>query len=508
MGGVVHNMFHVSNLKKCYADEPLAVPLDGLHIDDKLHFVEELVEIMDCEVKRLKQIHILIIKVRWNSRRGPEFTWECEDKLQEKYPHLFTKTASSSSANLMLDSEDAYSHLLRDVSSPVFEDLLNIGFPLVDCPGPDTHLQHRVFLSYIPRVIWPAGRIGVFPAEEQPLPVVVSPTTDSPGYIAESDPKEDEKDPEEDPTDYPADGGDDDDDNDESSNDDEDDDDSFDVYETKDERGGAPSFWRGLNPYPPFSRVTARMSIREQPPTPFWSESEIARLLAFHHLHHHHSPYEPSMIQLRAETPSTSHPLLSSTPPSRTPPLLPIPLPTPLPPLLLHSTVCKAGVSEVDIGQPAGRVFVYCSKSDGFLSETAAYCGDKHLRTTVLAQQMEIAGLRAVTTLQSQLGPASGPTQPEIPEEAAKRTTRSTPAATTATTTTVTNAQLKVMIDQGVTHALAAHDADRNMNGDDSHNSGTGFRRTERVARECTYPDFMKCQPLNFKGTEGVVELI
>ncbi|GJV95823.1 putative reverse transcriptase domain-containing protein [Tanacetum coccineum] len=67
---------------------------------------------------------------------------------------------------------------------------------------------------------------------------------------------------------------------------------------------------------------------------------------------------------------------------------------------------------------------------------------------------------------------------------AAKRTTRSTPAATTATTTTVTNAQLKVMIDQGVTHALAAHDADRNMNGDDSHNSGTGVRRTERVARE------------------------
>ncbi|GJT11224.1 hypothetical protein Tco_0291816 [Tanacetum coccineum] len=68
--------------------------------------------------------------------------------------------------------------------------------------------------------------------------------------------------------------------------------------------------------------------------------------------------------------------------------------------------------------------------------------------------------------------------------------------------------QLKAMIDQGVTDALAARDADRNTNGDDSHNSGTGVRRTERVARECTYPDFMKCQPLNFKGTEGVVKLI
>ncbi|GJW17420.1 putative reverse transcriptase domain-containing protein [Tanacetum coccineum] len=94
----VYNTFHVSNLKKCYADEPLAVLLDGLHIDDKFHFVEELVEIMDHEVKRLKQSRIPIIKVRWNSRRGHEFTWEREDQFQKKYPHLFTKTASSSSA--------------------------------------------------------------------------------------------------------------------------------------------------------------------------------------------------------------------------------------------------------------------------------------------------------------------------------------------------------------------------------------------------------------------------
>ncbi|GKA01320.1 putative reverse transcriptase domain-containing protein [Tanacetum coccineum] len=90
---------------------------------------------------------------------------------------------------------------------------------------------------------------------------------------------------------------------------------------------------------------------------------------------------------------------------------------------------------------------------------------------------------------------------------APKRATRSTPATTTATTS-VTNAQLKVMIDQGVTDALAARDADRNTNGDDNHNSGTGVIRTERDARECTYPDFMKCQPLNFKGTKGVVKLI
>nr|GEY34505.1 putative reverse transcriptase domain-containing protein [Tanacetum cinerariifolium] len=73
---IIHNTFHVSNLKKCYSDDPLTVPLDGLRIDDQLHFVEEPVEIMDREVKRLKRSRIPIIKVRWNSKRGPEFTWE------------------------------------------------------------------------------------------------------------------------------------------------------------------------------------------------------------------------------------------------------------------------------------------------------------------------------------------------------------------------------------------------------------------------------------------------
>ncbi|GKF24714.1 putative reverse transcriptase domain-containing protein, partial [Tanacetum coccineum] len=78
---IVQNTFHVSNLKKCYSDEPLAVPLEGLHVDDKLRFAEEHVEIMDREVKQLDQIHIPIVKVQWNSRRGPEFTWEYEDQF-------------------------------------------------------------------------------------------------------------------------------------------------------------------------------------------------------------------------------------------------------------------------------------------------------------------------------------------------------------------------------------------------------------------------------------------
>nr|GEU34786.1 putative reverse transcriptase domain-containing protein [Tanacetum cinerariifolium] len=92
----VHSTFHIRNLKKCLSDEPLAIPLDELHIDDKLCFVEEPVEIMDRETKRLRQSHILIIKVRWNSKRGPKFTWEQEDQFKQKYPHLFTNQASSS----------------------------------------------------------------------------------------------------------------------------------------------------------------------------------------------------------------------------------------------------------------------------------------------------------------------------------------------------------------------------------------------------------------------------
>ncbi|GJY14150.1 hypothetical protein Tco_0383459, partial [Tanacetum coccineum] len=68
-------------------------PWKGVILDDKLHFIEEPVEIMDREVKHLKQSRIPIVKVRWNSRRGPEFTWEREDQMQKKYPHLFANSA-------------------------------------------------------------------------------------------------------------------------------------------------------------------------------------------------------------------------------------------------------------------------------------------------------------------------------------------------------------------------------------------------------------------------------
>ncbi|GJT77456.1 hypothetical protein Tco_1044181 [Tanacetum coccineum] len=195
-------------------------------------------------------------------------------------------------------------------------------------------------------------------------------------YITDSDPEED---PKEDPINYPADKGDDDDDDDESSDDVEDNDDDLKEDKEDDHPASADSI-------PPLiHRVTARMYIREQPPIPFWSEAEIARLLAIPSpspspLSLWSSPlpqitssplpvtspvlvsppplpasptyplgYRAAMIRLRAETPSTSHLLLLSTPPSRTPPILPIPLSTPSPPLLLPFTDCRAGVFEVTL---------------------------------------------------------------------------------------------------------------------------------------------------------------
>ncbi|GJZ56488.1 putative reverse transcriptase domain-containing protein [Tanacetum coccineum] len=92
--GGVHDTFHVSNLKKCLADPTLQVPLDEIQVDAKLNFVEEPVEILEREFKKLKHSRISIVKVRWNSKRGPEFTWEREDQMKLKYPHLFSDVSS------------------------------------------------------------------------------------------------------------------------------------------------------------------------------------------------------------------------------------------------------------------------------------------------------------------------------------------------------------------------------------------------------------------------------
>nr|GEU29020.1 reverse transcriptase domain-containing protein [Tanacetum cinerariifolium] len=85
----IHNTFYLSNLEKCLSDEDLNIHLDEVRIAEKLHFIKEPIEIMDMEIKQLKQSRIPIVKVRWNSSHGPKYIWERDDQMWKKYPHLF-----------------------------------------------------------------------------------------------------------------------------------------------------------------------------------------------------------------------------------------------------------------------------------------------------------------------------------------------------------------------------------------------------------------------------------
>nr|GEW06011.1 putative reverse transcriptase domain-containing protein [Tanacetum cinerariifolium] len=93
----IHDTFHVSNLKKCLVEPDVQVPLEEIEIDENLRFVKEPIEILERDVKKLKRRRIPLVKVRWNSRRGAEYTWEREYQFRKKYPHLFSKTVPSSS---------------------------------------------------------------------------------------------------------------------------------------------------------------------------------------------------------------------------------------------------------------------------------------------------------------------------------------------------------------------------------------------------------------------------
>ncbi|GJV75442.1 hypothetical protein Tco_1507026 [Tanacetum coccineum] len=141
----VYNTFHISNLKKCLSDESLVIPIKELRLNDKLNFVEEPVEIMDLEVKQLKQSRIPIVKVRWNSKREPEFTWKREDQIRAK--------VMSSPNHPTSDIEDAFSSNFPDYipaspdyvpASPgkTYSSSSNNSFGLVPIASPTLSLFH------------------------------------------------------------------------------------------------------------------------------------------------------------------------------------------------------------------------------------------------------------------------------------------------------------------------------------------------------------------------------
>ncbi|GJS25248.1 putative reverse transcriptase domain-containing protein [Tanacetum coccineum] len=143
----VHDTFHVSNLKKCLADPTLQVPLDEIQVDDKLNFVEEPVEIMEREFKKLKRSRIAIVKVQWNSKCGPEFTWEREDQMKLKYPHLFSADSSSDSLTLNQSNRFQAGKKKRKIPLSFCTPSLEAGLSVRKWPGSGTSLSN----SYVER---------------------------------------------------------------------------------------------------------------------------------------------------------------------------------------------------------------------------------------------------------------------------------------------------------------------------------------------------------------------
>ncbi|KAJ9558404.1 hypothetical protein OSB04_013018 [Centaurea solstitialis] len=93
----IHDTFHASNLKKCLSEETLVLPLEEMQINDQLRIIEEPIEILDQKIKQLRRSKISIVKVSWNSKHEPEFTWERKDFMKNKYPQLFTNESLGSS---------------------------------------------------------------------------------------------------------------------------------------------------------------------------------------------------------------------------------------------------------------------------------------------------------------------------------------------------------------------------------------------------------------------------
>nr|GEU40570.1 putative reverse transcriptase domain-containing protein [Tanacetum cinerariifolium] len=432
--------------------------------------------------------------VCYNCRVDGHFASECKKPRENK---AFVGGASS-------DSEDG-NELQNDVICLMAIDSQEAP-PLPDyVPGPEepeqsSHLPDFVLEHVYSEFMPPEDE--VFPAEEQPLPAAVSPTTDSPGYIADSD-------PEEDPTDYPVDEGDDDDDDDGSSNNDDDVEEDEEEEEAQEHPASAESI-----PPPLIDRL---LTIPSPPPSPFspWSSPLpyipsppllispplpiLSPLLPA-------SPtyplrYRAAMIRLRVETPSTSHPLPSSTLPSRTPPLLPIHLPTSSPHLLLPSTSHRADVLKVTLS-PRKRDRRTRARTTR-LMESKAILSHEAWVQSIDASNTACAETQ-MAALQRRRGPAKGPSHPK--NIAPKRTTGSTPAITTNTTTTpVTNAQLKALTDQGIADALAACNADKSQNGEDNHDSKTGVRRQDPPAREGEIKKLeVELWNLKVKGTDVV----
>nr|GEW63854.1 putative reverse transcriptase domain-containing protein [Tanacetum cinerariifolium] len=520
----VHHTFHVSNQKKCYADEPLAMPLEGVHIDETLQFVEELVEIMKREIKRLKLSRIPLVKVRWNSRRGPD-----EHVFGIICSHLTSIYTDSKPGRVFWGVDEELSD-----EEPIYPEYI----PLED--------EHILF------------------AEEQPLPPVISPTTESPGYVAESDPEEDPEEYEEDeaedgPVDYPMDGGDDGDDEGDDDSlgydadiEDEDEEEEEEEHLTLadstvvipiDELVSPPKETEPTIPPPSTNTTTigARITIRPRTSISLPPEAEVERLLAM-------------------PTPSPS-PLPSLSPPSAgerlarctTPAALPSP---PLPPFSYppppvdrrdgipeseqppRKRLCLSTLGSREVGygirdtwiDPVEAVLDMASTTLEKVNTRVAELAELHehdtqdlyalledaqdgrtrisQRVAMDSQRVDLLmgdwmTLRETVWIVEEEASVARKAWAQLVRQIMASITRQghnpPPPNTNTPPHHMTPKSVQAMIDQALLR--------NTTNGDGSQSSHEDNPRHVQTTRPCFYDDFMKCHPLNFKGNKGVVGL-
>ncbi|GJX84210.1 putative reverse transcriptase domain-containing protein [Tanacetum coccineum] len=290
--------------QKCLSDESLVIPLEELRIDDKLHFVEEPVEVMDHEIKQLKRSRIPIIKVRWNSKRGPEFTWEHEDQFKQNFTMSLDNASSAATYTSVLSDSNVPSSwgipLVNAGEIPEmdpYEEVAQQGqaHPLSPAYVPDPMELDEHVLVYVPEPEHPeyhAPPDDDIQVEDQPYANDASPTAESPGYIADSDSMEDDTDA--DSIDFPnePEDGEEDDDEDpeedpseehEPKDDDDDDDTAGDTkaFET-DESASTPRSPQTRVPFSQTRLYRARKTVRLDPPMSASIEAHIAEHAATH----------------------------------------------------------------------------------------------------------------------------------------------------------------------------------------------------------------------------------
>ncbi|GJW71796.1 reverse transcriptase domain-containing protein [Tanacetum coccineum] len=403
------------------------------------------------------------LKGLWDKLDALEAPYACV--LDEVYPNDFCIPLDLPGVDgLPMMPEDPYAYMVAAFQAPTSPDYV---------PGPEEPEQAPPSPEFVPEPVYQEfmpPEDEVFLVEEQPLPAAVSPTTDSPRYIADSDPEEDEEDPEEDPDDYPAnEGDDDDDDDDEASDDDEDDDDDVEEEEHPAPADSVP---------PHVHRVTARiyyhhyLQILITQPLPVSSPPLPA------------SPYlilwdiRAARIRLKPRTPylfpsyfTIEYPTIKDTTTYLFTFTYSITTLDFFPLLNRRAEVFRGGLPAFTIAGRAERAYARTTR----LMETEARISREawFSRTDV-----SDTARSEVTELQSQQGPAGSPAQLEISEEADSHANRP-----------------KALLFALVARALS----ERSRNGEDNHNSGTGVRRQAPPAREFTYPDFMKCKPITLR---------